>query len=154
MTDSVPPESDPELLELAARVFDFAREGQSETLAAYVDAGVPANLTNDKGDTLVMLTGAVPSAATGSAPTGSVATGSAATGSVPTGSAAIGPRATGSRAAGLAQLAALRDVYPTVVAGVLGEHSVAAQSDTAGIIVIPAATAAEFATRWDGVGRW
>ncbi|EIE99431.1 ankyrin repeat domain-containing protein [Saccharomonospora glauca] len=55
MTDSVPPESDPELLELAARVFDFAREGQSETLAAYVDAGVPANLTNDKGDTLVML---------------------------------------------------------------------------------------------------
>lgn len=44
-----------ELLELWARVFGLAREGQSETLAAYVDAGVSPNLTNDRGDTLVML---------------------------------------------------------------------------------------------------
>lgn len=46
---------DPELLALAAKVFDFARNGEADTLAAYVDAGIPANLTNDNGDTLLML---------------------------------------------------------------------------------------------------
>ncbi|RBY90902.1 ankyrin repeat domain-containing protein [Blastococcus sp. TF02A-26] len=46
---------DPEVLELAHRVFDLARGGATEELAAYVDAGVPANLTNDKGDTLLIL---------------------------------------------------------------------------------------------------
>ncbi|MFH8619696.1 ankyrin repeat domain-containing protein [Streptomyces sp. NPDC017979] len=46
---------DPEVIELATKVFDLARRGETEALAAYVDAGVPANLTNDRGDTLVML---------------------------------------------------------------------------------------------------
>jgi ankyrin repeat protein len=46
---------DPEVVELAGRVFDLARSGQTDELAAYVDAGVPANLTNDKGDTLLIL---------------------------------------------------------------------------------------------------
>ncbi|GGO87569.1 hypothetical protein GCM10012280_26320 [Wenjunlia tyrosinilytica] len=46
---------DPEVLQLAAKVFDLARQGHAQTLAAYVDAGVPADLTNDRGDTLVML---------------------------------------------------------------------------------------------------
>ncbi|MDR3032248.1 MAG: ankyrin repeat domain-containing protein [Kitasatospora sp.] len=46
---------DPELLTLAAGAFDLARQGQTDTLAAYVDAGVPANLSDDAGDTLVML---------------------------------------------------------------------------------------------------
>ncbi|MEW2630652.1 ankyrin repeat domain-containing protein [Streptomyces sp. NPDC048389] len=46
---------DSEVIELATKVFDLARQGETEALAAYVDAGVPANLTNDKGDTLVML---------------------------------------------------------------------------------------------------
>ncbi|MFH8405420.1 ankyrin repeat domain-containing protein [Streptomyces sp. NPDC018019] len=46
---------DPEVLQLAAKVFDLARHGDTDTLAAYVDAGVPATLTNDKGDSLVML---------------------------------------------------------------------------------------------------
>ncbi|MGW7055819.1 ankyrin repeat domain-containing protein [Streptomyces sp. NPDC054887] len=46
---------DPEVVELAGKVFDLARQGDAEALAAYVDAGVPANLTNDRGDTLVML---------------------------------------------------------------------------------------------------
>ncbi|MGW6968617.1 ankyrin repeat domain-containing protein [Streptomyces zaomyceticus] len=46
---------DPEVIELASKVFDLARTGDADTLAAYVDAGVPANLTNDKGDSLVML---------------------------------------------------------------------------------------------------
>ncbi|MEV0965771.1 ankyrin repeat domain-containing protein [Streptomyces sp. NPDC049910] len=46
---------DPEVVELASKVFDLARRGDTEALAAYVDAGVPPNLTNDKGDSLVML---------------------------------------------------------------------------------------------------
>ncbi|MEU7037135.1 MULTISPECIES: ankyrin repeat domain-containing protein [unclassified Streptomyces] len=46
---------DPEVIELASKVFDLARTGDAETLAAYLDAGVPANLTNDRGDSLVML---------------------------------------------------------------------------------------------------
>ncbi|MEV6794286.1 ankyrin repeat domain-containing protein [Streptomyces sp. NPDC051320] len=46
---------DPEVVELATKVFDLARQGEAGQLAAYVDAGVPANLTNDRGDTLVML---------------------------------------------------------------------------------------------------
>jgi uncharacterized protein len=41
--------------EFATKIFDLARAGDAEALAAYVDAGVPANLTNDSGDTLVML---------------------------------------------------------------------------------------------------
>ena len=44
-----------ELMDLAARLFDWARSGDAATLAAYVDAGVPVNLTNTNGDTLVML---------------------------------------------------------------------------------------------------
>ncbi|GAA2282821.1 hypothetical protein GCM10010145_63790 [Streptomyces ruber] len=46
---------DPEVIELATKIFDLARRGRTEELVAYVDAGVPANLTNDRGDTLVML---------------------------------------------------------------------------------------------------
>ena len=46
---------DPGVLELAGRVFDLARGGHTEELVAYVDAGVPVNLTNDKGDTLLIL---------------------------------------------------------------------------------------------------
>ncbi|MFD4138209.1 ankyrin repeat domain-containing protein [Streptomyces sp. NPDC058572] len=46
---------DSEVIELATKVFDLARQGETETLAAYLDAGVPADLTNDRGDTLVML---------------------------------------------------------------------------------------------------
>ncbi|GGQ32345.1 ankyrin repeat domain-containing protein [Streptomyces roseolilacinus] len=46
---------DPEVVDLASKIFDLARRGEAGTLAAYVDAGAPANLTNDKGDSLVML---------------------------------------------------------------------------------------------------
>jgi uncharacterized protein len=49
------PAHDPEVLQLAARAFELARHGDTDTLAAYVDAGVPANLTDDKGDSLLML---------------------------------------------------------------------------------------------------
>jgi ankyrin repeat protein len=44
-----------EVLDLASRLFDWARSGDAAALAAYVDAGVPVNLTNTNGDTLVML---------------------------------------------------------------------------------------------------
>ncbi|GAA2811539.1 ankyrin repeat domain-containing protein [Streptomyces showdoensis] len=53
MSESQAP--DPEVVELASKVFDLARTGDAAALAAYVDAGVPANLTNEKGDSLVML---------------------------------------------------------------------------------------------------
>jgi uncharacterized protein len=46
---------DPELLDFAAKMFNLARAGDAQALAAYVDAGVPADLTNSAGDTLVML---------------------------------------------------------------------------------------------------
>ncbi|MER5431513.1 ankyrin repeat domain-containing protein [Streptomyces sp. NPDC002588] len=46
---------DPEVVELATKIFDLARQGRTDELVAYVDAGVPANLTNDRGDSLVML---------------------------------------------------------------------------------------------------
>jgi ankyrin repeat protein len=52
MTD---PGADPDVAELATRLFDAARGGDTAMIAAYVDAGVPANLENQAGDTLLML---------------------------------------------------------------------------------------------------
>ncbi len=46
---------DDEVLAFAAQVFELTREGRTDALAAYVDAGVPVDLTNDKGDTLLIL---------------------------------------------------------------------------------------------------
>ncbi|RZS81686.1 ankyrin repeat domain-containing protein [Pigmentiphaga kullae] len=43
------------VLALASKLFDLAREGETETLAAYLAAGAPADLTNQKGDSLIML---------------------------------------------------------------------------------------------------
>jgi uncharacterized protein len=48
-------ELDAETLAFAHRMFDLARDDQTTGLAADVDAGVPANLTNDTGDTLLIL---------------------------------------------------------------------------------------------------
>lgn len=45
----------PDLQELAGRLFDMARSGDTATLAAYIDAGVPVDLRNQSGDTFVML---------------------------------------------------------------------------------------------------
>ncbi|WP_371687406.1 ankyrin repeat domain-containing protein [Micromonospora sp. KC723] len=36
-------------------MFDLARSGATEELSGYVDAGLPVNMTNDKGDTLLIL---------------------------------------------------------------------------------------------------
>jgi hypothetical protein len=46
---------DPGVIELAGRVFDLARSGATGDLCDYLAAGVPVNLTNDKGDTLLIL---------------------------------------------------------------------------------------------------
>ena len=40
---------------LAHKLFDAARQGDSGVLAGYLAAGVPAALTNEAGDTLLML---------------------------------------------------------------------------------------------------
>jgi len=45
----------PEAVELAGRLFDFARQGATSSLDQYLNAGIPINLTNHKGDTLLML---------------------------------------------------------------------------------------------------
>ncbi|WP_328476894.1 ankyrin repeat domain-containing protein [Actinoplanes sp. NBC_00393] len=48
-------ELDAETIAYAHRMFDLARSGATGELAAQVAAGLPANLTNDKGDTLLIL---------------------------------------------------------------------------------------------------
>lgn len=48
-------EPDPALVELAHLLLDLARAGHAERLGAYVDAGVPADLTDAAGNTLLML---------------------------------------------------------------------------------------------------
>lgn len=44
-----------EIIELAHQLFDWARAGQAERVAAYVDAGAPVDLTDPAGNTLLML---------------------------------------------------------------------------------------------------
>lgn len=46
---------DDDALALAQKLFQAAREGSDELLGAYLDAGVPATLTNSAGDSLLML---------------------------------------------------------------------------------------------------
>ncbi|KAF1346195.1 ankyrin repeat-containing domain protein [Delphinella strobiligena] len=45
----------PAALQLATKLFDYAREGKTVELSQYISAGIPPNLTNGKGDTLLML---------------------------------------------------------------------------------------------------
>ena len=49
------PAHDPEVLELAQRIFGLVRHGDKDTVATYLDMGVPPDLTDDQGDTLVTL---------------------------------------------------------------------------------------------------
>jgi ankyrin repeat protein len=58
MSDSperTPGVPDPDPTALAAELFDLARGGDTKSLEEHLDAGVPATLTNEAGDTLVML---------------------------------------------------------------------------------------------------
>ncbi|WP_406832606.1 ankyrin repeat domain-containing protein [Pedococcus sp. KACC 23699] len=48
-------EPSPELVEVGHACFDFARHGDTRRLLAYVAAGVPVDLTDASGNTLVML---------------------------------------------------------------------------------------------------
>jgi hypothetical protein len=48
-------DDDEALIELATKIFGFARSGDTAGLVAYLDAGTPVNLANDRGDTLIML---------------------------------------------------------------------------------------------------
>ncbi|OAQ66552.2 ankyrin repeat-containing domain-containing protein [Pochonia chlamydosporia 170] len=45
----------PEALALAARMYNAARAGDLATFQQALPAGLPANMTNEKGDTLLML---------------------------------------------------------------------------------------------------
>jgi ankyrin repeat protein len=70
MNDVIPPDSlredrpwddgvdsppDSQLVTIAHACFDFARAGDTERLRAYIENGVPANLTDATGNTLLML---------------------------------------------------------------------------------------------------
>ncbi|MEK4242372.1 ankyrin repeat domain-containing protein [Janibacter sp. FSL W8-0316] len=44
-----------EAVELAHQLFDWAREGQAERLAAYVEVGAPVDLRDPAGNTMLML---------------------------------------------------------------------------------------------------
>ena len=46
---------DPAAVELGHRLLDLAREGRADELVAYVDAGVPVDLCDPAGNTLLML---------------------------------------------------------------------------------------------------
>ncbi|KAM0552025.1 hypothetical protein ACHAPJ_008135 [Fusarium lateritium] len=45
----------PEMIEFASRMYESARKGDVATFEQALPAGLPPNLTNDKGDTLLML---------------------------------------------------------------------------------------------------
>lgn len=49
------PHLDDETLAFAERVFDLARHGNADELAPLLQAGLPANLRNSNGDSLLML---------------------------------------------------------------------------------------------------
>jgi uncharacterized protein len=51
----VPESPDAETIAFAHMLFDLARDGEAERLAEYLAAGLSPNLTNDKGDTLLIL---------------------------------------------------------------------------------------------------
>jgi len=48
-------EPDADVVEFASLLFGLARDGQTDRLVAYIDAGVNADLTNQRGDSLLML---------------------------------------------------------------------------------------------------
>lgn len=52
---SRPAQPDPQLVEVAHACFDFARAGDTERIGAYVDHGVPVDLADAQGNTLLML---------------------------------------------------------------------------------------------------
>ncbi|PHH59121.1 hypothetical protein CDD81_3715 [Ophiocordyceps australis] len=53
--EATPPTLSPEAIQLASRLYDAARMGDKDALQQALSAGLPANMTNEKGDTLLML---------------------------------------------------------------------------------------------------
>jgi len=53
--DSVDSPPDSQLVTIAHACFDFARAGETQRLRAYIEHGVPVNLTDATGNTLLML---------------------------------------------------------------------------------------------------
>lgn len=51
--DPLNPDLPPEAIALAGRMYDAARAGQIDIFQQALPAGLPANMTNEKGDTLV-----------------------------------------------------------------------------------------------------
>jgi hypothetical protein len=47
------PELTPAAIDFASKMFDAARAGQMDIFQQALPAGLPANMTNDKGDSLV-----------------------------------------------------------------------------------------------------
>jgi len=52
---STEPQMTPEVIAFASRMYDAARVGRVEIFQQVLPAGLPANMTNDKGDSLVLL---------------------------------------------------------------------------------------------------
>jgi len=52
---SAPPALDEDTLAFARRVFGHARAGRAEELAALLEMGLPPNLRNENGNSLLML---------------------------------------------------------------------------------------------------
>lgn len=48
----------PQAIELATRLYNAARQGDAELLQPAIAAGLPPNMTNEKGDTLVSISSA------------------------------------------------------------------------------------------------
>jgi hypothetical protein len=55
VSDQPVPQPDEEVVALAGRLFDAARAGDEATLRAFLEAGAPSSLSNQSGDSLVML---------------------------------------------------------------------------------------------------
>ncbi|KAI1378028.1 ankyrin [Hypoxylon crocopeplum] len=53
--NSTPASLPPEAIEFAGRMYNAARAGEKEIFEQALPAGLPANMTNEKGDTLLML---------------------------------------------------------------------------------------------------
>src|SRR5690625_1174894 len=53
--DGEPGTAGGDVVEFAHQMFDLARDGQAERLGGYVEAGVPIELTDSDGNTLLML---------------------------------------------------------------------------------------------------
>lgn len=51
------PSLSPEAIAFAARIYDAARAGQIDLFEQALPAGLPANMTNEKGDSLVSASG-------------------------------------------------------------------------------------------------